>query len=177
MWRGEHTKSLMSACVSPSHSGAGSSVGAAATWPVACTPHTSPAGVWVQEVTQSSARQLGSTFLLHRSARDQTTEGVEAPSCLQHLGITTMLDLADAFLSEQEVRAAIGAAAQTDKGLAVQAWRQCRRRAPALTRQLAAGRPSPHGRRATSPPRTYRGRGPALTPRRSLAPESMRSWA
>ena len=79
--------------------------------------------------------ELGPTFLLTRGGSDQSTEGVAAPLCLQQLGITSMLDLADAFSDEEEVRSAIGAADQTAQQLASAAGRKveartCHRQTP-----------------------------------------------
>merc|ERR1712129_648036 len=93
---------------------------------------------------QPLAGELGPTFLLTRGGSDQSTEGVAAPRCLQQLGITSMLDLADAFSEEEEVRSAIGAADQTAQQLAAVAWAQSRRRAPAIVRALSTGHYTAH---------------------------------
>ena len=84
----------------------------------------------MEEAAESAAIGLGPTFLLIRGGTDGSTEGVSAPACLLELGIGSMMDLADAFSDDEEVRSAIGAADQTAQDLPVQAWQQCRRRAP-----------------------------------------------
>ena len=95
----------------------------------------------------SPAGELGPTFLLTRGGSATSTEGVVAPIRLQQLGITSMLDLAEAFTDEEEVRSAIGAADQTAQQMAVAAWAQSRRRAPYIVRALAVNRHT-----ATAPP-------------------------
>ena len=113
-----------------------------------------PAAVSIVHAMGHSVVGSGTTFLLTRGLADQTTEGVLAPHVLADIGITTMVDLADSFANEEEVRAAVRSAAQTAQDLAVQAWTQCRRRAPHLARlRVAQGaRPAPATSPSTSPP-------------------------
>ena len=63
----------------------------------------------------------GPTFVLARSAKDASTEGVMAPTWLLAEGISTMLDLAEAYVNEAEVRVAGGAATQLEQDRAVRA--------------------------------------------------------
>ena len=110
--------------------------GARATSPAHPQP-TTPVG-WNRGDAIDSTVGTGATFALGRSNSDERTEGVMAPRSLAALGITNMLTLADCFDSEAEVRGALGAAPQTELDLAAEAWRQCRTRAPALTKALAS---------------------------------------
>ena len=109
--------------------------------------HTQPAAIPAAgSFAQTMGRcvvESGLTFLLKRGLADQTTEGVIAPHVLADIGITTMVDLADSFADEMEVRAATRSAAQTAQDLAVQAWAQCKRRAPQLARLRAAQKAKP----------------------------------
>ena len=93
-----------------------------------------PAAVSIVHAMGYSAVGSGSTFLLTRGLSDHTTEGVLAPRVFLDMGITTMVDLADSFATDGEVRATTRSAAQNAQDLAVQAWTQCRRRAPYLPR-------------------------------------------
>ena len=129
-------------CVVSSHPGAetrdGHLAGAHAAREATRPPAANPAARQMEEIAESAAIGLGPTFFLTRGGIDRSTEGVVAPTRLLELGISSMLDLADAFSEEEEVRSACGAADQTSQDLAVQAWQQCRRRAPALAKMLAA---------------------------------------
>ena len=106
-----HVKGLMSARASASDLGAGSGGGAAA----ASSAIASPIGGWAERIAERNAVQPGPTFALARSSREEATEGVTVPTCLLALGITNMLDFAEAFDDDAEVRAACGAAAQTEQ--------------------------------------------------------------
>ena len=88
---------------------------------------------------------LGRTYLLEKGGTDRSTEGVTAPRCLLDMGVTSMLDFAEFFDTEQEVRSACSHAGPGAEDLAVAAWQQCRLRAPALALLLAqrAGQPPP----------------------------------
>ena len=59
-----------------------------------------------------------------------------APTWLLAQGISNTLDLAAAYDAEVEVRVASSAVTQHEQDMAVRAWLQCRRRAPALTKQM-----------------------------------------
>ena len=89
----------------------------------------------------------GSTFLLQRGCTNQATEGVRAPTVLRDMGLTSMLDLAGAFDSVQEVRSACRSADQPSVDMAETAWQQSKQRAPQIASALAArlaipGRPA-----------------------------------
>ena len=127
-----HEKGLLSARASASGLGTGRGVGAA----TASSATASSIGEWTERIAAGNVVQLGPTFALARSAREEATGGVLAPTWLLAHGITNMLDLAEAFDDEAEVRAASGAAAQTGQDLAVSAWYQRRLRAPTLARRL-----------------------------------------
>ena len=93
-------------------------------------------GGWTERIAAGVVDQRGPTFVLPRSSREVATEGVLAPTWLLALGIGNMLDFAESFDDEEEVRVASGAAAQHEQELAVQAWTQCRRRAPTLAKRM-----------------------------------------
>ena len=80
-----------------------------------------PTTEWVDRIAACTAEQPGPTFALARSSREATTEGVVVPRWLLSLGITNMLDFADAFDCEAEVRTAYGAAVQTERDMAASA--------------------------------------------------------
>ena len=61
-----------------------------------------------------------------------------APTELQQLGITTMIDLAGPYDGARGMRAACRYADQTSEDMAVRAWEQSQRRAPQLIKLLAA---------------------------------------
>ena len=113
-------------CVVSSHPGAetrdGHLAGAHAAREATRPPAANPAARQMEEIAESAAIGLGPTFFLTRGGIDRSTEGVVAPTRLLELGISSMLDLADAFSEEEEVRSACGAADQTSQDLAVQAW-------------------------------------------------------
>ena len=97
-----------------------------------------PTTVWADRIAACTTEVPGPTFALARSSREATTEGVIVPRWLLSLGITNMLDFADAFDCEAEVRTAYGAAVQTERDMAARAWKQCRLRAPALALRLSS---------------------------------------
>ena len=126
-------------------------------------PPVPPVGQLMVQAGVASVLGSGSTFLLVRGGADESTEGVTAPLILRELEITSMLDLADAFADEEEVRSATRIAGQTEADHAVRAWRQCRQRAPALARILASTPP----RSSSSPSSTSV--PPASTPHTGVA--------
>ena len=87
---------------------------------------------------------LGRTYLLERGGTDRSTEGVTAPTCLRDMGVTSMLDLAEFFDSEQEVRSVCSHAGREAEDAAVEAWQQSKLRAPALARLLGQRAAHPH---------------------------------
>ena len=126
--------------VGPWGFGATSVVGSASAPPAGLST-VSAAGHMVQAVTSTGAWS-GPTFALTRGGTNKDTEGLMAPALFRQLDLTTMLDVASAFDTEQEVRDACRSASQQDQDLAVRAWTQSNKRAPYITtlmaRQLAS---------------------------------------
>ena len=96
----------------------------------------SAAGHMVQAMTSTGAWS-GPTFMLTRGGTNKDTEGLIAPALFRQLDLTTMLDVASAFDTEQEVRDASRLASQKDQDLAVVAWTQSKKRAPYIIAMIA----------------------------------------
>merc|ERR1712129_386624 len=94
------------------------------------TPASVPAEVSMAHAAAGVGVALGRTYLLDKGGTDRSTEGVTAPRCLLDMGVTSMLDFAEFFDTEQEVRSACSHAGPGAGDLAVAAWQQCRLRAP-----------------------------------------------
>ena len=111
----------------------------------ATAPASVPAEVSMAHAVAGAAVALGRTYLLEKGGTDRSTEGVAAPVCLLDMGVTSMLDLAEFFDTEQEVRSACAHAGQGAEEMAVAAWQQSKLRAPALALLLGqrASQPQP----------------------------------
>ena len=122
----------------------------------ASTSAASPQGV---QKAAAGGDKPGPTFVLTRGGGSPATEGVRAPPIFLQMGLTSMLDVAEAFDDEQDVRETLRAISQSELDLAVATWKQCDSRKHQICKMAS--------RTATSPARPT---GPTLTPPQQLQP-------